>query len=190
MTKQPVPPPSRARFWAARLALLVACVGSVATSYSFDASAEYEEPPQRLTPEQPTLTRTLVAQVSVDEEFDVTTSLSLMTSLTVTWAPSDPARQDKPKLRVKLRARDAANAGPGEFREADITQSPQTVDLFNTLSFTQSDPDFEQFLDLSVELLPGAPPGTLEVAWKAKAQANTSAALASPEAYKLQLTVR
>ncbi|NMO18898.1 hypothetical protein HPC49_16585 [Pyxidicoccus fallax] len=97
------PTPPRLRHWAVRLTLLVACIGTVATSkpYSPPVTSEYQGETLRLTTTARTATRHIIVRASADSDLDAGGNVSVQ--FTPRWLSTRTEATNTPELRVRMR---------------------------------------------------------------------------------------
>lgn len=98
------PHPSRARAWAARLALLVASVASVATSMSGPSPVVVESEPGtlQLSDASPTARAVLPVKVHVPRGSTQTVWVTMRAPLFAKWTPDEAGAQEQPVIEAKL----------------------------------------------------------------------------------------
>ncbi|RKH14548.1 hypothetical protein D7V97_02670 [Corallococcus sp. CA053C] len=174
-TSSPTPAPRpRLLHWAARLVLIAACAGTVATSELMSDSVfspEFVGEPVTLTTEAPQTTRDIVVRVSSTEKHSDVVEANVRASLVARWTPADPNEKTRPWIRVSL-------------LEGEESSESRTVQTFPPASDTQ---EYEEFgsLDTNCELTgpcewlthvrfemqPDGPRGTVRFEWKTMADA-------------------
>lgn len=131
----PSPSFSRGQRWAARLALLVACIGSVATSKPSSplVSAEVKGQPLLLTKASPTAVRHIRIQVSEDKPSSRQLDLNLDANVFMKWTSDSPNRAATPVFRARL-------VPPSDFKSSPSwTQSYGHGDDVNGPASAQTD---------------------------------------------------
>ncbi len=169
----PTPSPSRLRRHAATLVLVVACLGTVATSppRSPPATATIGST-LRLTQDTPRSTRGFVIRVSArDSSEDVRGEVNGL--LTARWMPAGPTTSPAPTLRARLaRVDDTQETGrtftldtPGASQEWYAGSA-----YFDTCTLKKG---CELEVELDFEAQGELGEGTVEVDWKVNAEAYT-----------------
>ncbi|MFY2559146.1 hypothetical protein ACN469_16055 [Corallococcus terminator] len=169
------PHPSRARAWAARFALLVASVASVATSMSGPSPVVVESPPGtlQLSDASPTARAVLPVKVHVPRGSTQTVWVTMRAPLVAKWTPDEAGATEQPVIEAKL------VFGPRAFNVA--SSAPLTAGEAGAVSFEAlSDGDVCQLeqaceWDATLELtLQGAAEkdirGTVDVEWRMVAE--------------------
>jgi hypothetical protein len=97
---------SPGRLWAARLTLLLACIGSIATSKASSPVTSWEVPltPLTLSRESPKAVRHLRIEVTEQKPSSRLLDLHLRTELTARWTPDSPNQTLAPTLRARMLA--------------------------------------------------------------------------------------
>ncbi|CAM3207047.1 hypothetical protein G4177_34325 [Corallococcus sp. ZKHCc1 1396] len=166
------PQGSRARFWAARLVLLVACASVVATSQptSDDVfSNEHVGEPLRLTTEAPRVTRRLVVRASAPKPPSKQAEGELVVRARARWTPADPGQTVNPWLKVILTQGTNSTSGP---RASAVLEPGETSTVEgNTILF--SDCNLQSAcvwtVDVTFEVQANVGAGTVELDWTAQA---------------------
>jgi hypothetical protein len=162
------------RPWATRLSLLVACVASLATSYSdSSAVAQLEGKPLTLRTDAPTATRHLRVQISAPEPSAQSFAVNLTPVITATWKPDAVTSSPSPLIRARLLVHDEHD-GWSPLTEFSAASSP---DLPSASSATLKLPeaffirectvtrDCEWSIPLEIELQPRGAAGAVDVQW-------------------------
>ncbi|WNG23688.1 hypothetical protein F0U62_06350 [Cystobacter fuscus] len=186
----------RYRRWAVHLAIVVACIGSVATSPSATSPqviAEYEGPPLGLTTRATTATRHFKVRVSVQEQSFDRVELLLRAQVTARWSPTDPNNHETPWLLTRLYIPSDNDSGPGPGRGEVLIlgkpNQPLTVEpLTSDSSECKTDQGCEWTVPLEFELLPHAAEGSVEVEWKVTAEAYAEGATTLPKGFTVQVS--
>ncbi|MCY1046149.1 hypothetical protein OV208_32860 [Corallococcus sp. bb12-1] len=166
--------PSRPRRWAARLALLVACAGSVATSKAAMPPVSSERlsmGPVRLSAQTPRATKPFLIRVTAEQSSQLLDG-HVHVAVTADWKPVDPARTTGPWFRPSL-TREGAVPGPGP--SLPLTEPGKPVGHDMTESFAaecelKAGKACEWRVDLHLEIAADAPPGTVDVMVDARAR--------------------
>lgn len=166
-------PGSRLRTWAARLVLLMACAGTVATSQPRSesvSSGELVGEPVRLTTAAPEARRGVVVRVSAPEVSSLSIEGELRVRVTARWFPDNPDETTTPWLRVFVgESGDGSNWDGSSVLEVG---KPATVEVFEYLTEScKVDAGCEWPQDVRFELQPDAAPGTVELEWAAQGSA-------------------
>lgn len=172
-------PGSRLRRWGAYLSLLVACMGTVATSkpYSPPVTAEHIGETVRLTAEAPKATRNLVIRISAKDGGHLLDG-EVLSEVAPRWQPTDPNRQQRPSLSVKLKVGDE---DPGMSNEYVLAPSENPGPLAGPYANIPHDCDLEKPCEwnavLEFELRDALGEDVVEVDWRTAVSAyvrNTS----------------
>ena len=186
----------RYRRWAAHLALVVACIGSVATSPTPlppQVNSEYAGPPLGLTTQAPTATRHFKVRVSVQEKSFDRVEVLLRAEVTARWSPTDPNSHEKPWLLTRMYIPSDNDSGPGPGRgEVLILEKPDQPMTVATLTSDSSECKTDQGCEWTVpmefELLPLAAEGSVAVEWKVTAEAYAVGATTLPKGFTVQVS--
>jgi hypothetical protein len=167
----PTPTPgSRLRRWTAHLTLLVACIGTVATSppRSPPVTAEHAGPTLRLTAQSPRATRDLIVRISAEDSSSVVEGETWL-EFTPRWQTTDPTRAGKPSLRVllALEGADGPMAGDTFPLEAPGGQEPFQASYNSLPHGCRLDQPCEWKAVLEVEALGELGEDVVEVDWTA-----------------------
>ncbi|MBN8465311.1 hypothetical protein JYJ95_02230 [Corallococcus exiguus] len=177
-------PGSRLRHWASRLLLLFACASVVATSRnSFDdiVSEPYTSKPSRLTTGAPGLTRPLTVKLTASKPPAKPAQVQLTVQVKARWTPADPSRTMLPWMRVSL---SKASPDPARPTQPVVLKTGEDV-MATTVAILdetcEMGPACAWVTDLTVQVQPDAPPGTVELEWKAVARAKVNGLSDTPE---------
>ncbi|WNG14208.1 hypothetical protein [Cystobacter fuscus] len=188
----PVP---RYRRWAAYLALVVAGIGSVATSppSSPMVSSEYEGSPLTITTQAPTTTRHLKVRVTAEDYSFDRAEVSVTAQVTARWTPADPSHTEKPWLltRLYVPSEDYSGPGPGHGQVLVLGEPGQPVSLQTYTGGTSEckpDQGCEWTVPLEFELQPNATEGSVEVEWKVTAEAYVEGTNDLPKGFTVQVS--
>ncbi|NTX41043.1 hypothetical protein HUA78_42105 [Myxococcus sp. CA033] len=162
------PHPSRARAWAARLALLVASVASVATSMSGPPPVVVESEPGvlSLSPTSPTARVALPVRMFVPNGSKQTVWATMRAPLFVKWTPDAPGDEAQPIVKAKL------VFGPRPVKEissAPVTAGDAGAVRFEALSdgdVCQLEQPCEWEAALELSLQDATLQGTVDVEWR------------------------
>ena len=192
-SKPSVPPAPRHLRWAARLTLLVASLGAVATSpaSSPDVFSEYEGPPLSLTTEAPTATRHFKVRVFAEEHSFNQVEVELTAQVTARWRPADPSSTVKPWLLARLYMPPEPNPGPGKGEVLTLGEPGQQVTMrthTTSLSDCKLGQECEWSVPLEFELQPNATAGTGDVEWKMMAAARAVDTTTLPKGFTVQIS--
>ncbi|MFP2928702.1 hypothetical protein ACLESO_26600 [Pyxidicoccus sp. 3LG] len=164
----------RFRAWAARLVLVVACLGTVATSAprSPSVTAEYAGGWLSVSTGSPPATRHVVVRVTISEELEQGhLEGTLFLEATARWTPTDATRPERPWLRGAL-SDDFDTVGVG--REVVLEPGVEQVVLPSEEVYLGSCKPTNRVCEwtgrVDFELQPGVGEGTAEVEWKVKAE--------------------
>lgn len=146
------------RSWTARAALLVACIGTVATSPpSHTTTAEFTGPSFTMTAEQTKVTRRVTIRLTPKE--DISASVSVDAHVKVRWTPEDAST---PTPRFRLHWADAIRDG---HDEPPLSAQPLPVGHHAEYSLTPNCTSRQECIyegDLEFHLDSEAP-GTLDI---------------------------
>lgn len=169
------PHPSRARAWAARLALLVASTASVATSMSGPSPVVVESEPGllRLSDAAPTARAVLPVKVHVPRGSTQTVWVTMRAPLLAKWAVEEPGAQAQPVIEAKLlfgpRLVTPAVSAPLALGEAGAVRFEVLSD--GDVCRLEQPCEWEAALELTLQ---GAAekdiPGTVDVEWRMVAE--------------------
>ena len=177
------------RRWAARLTLLVACIGTVATSKvaSPPITAEYQGETLRLTAASPTATRRVVIRASAKDSSDTVGGDSSV-ELVAHWRTTTPSPTDKPSLRVRWRHQEDDNKqGTTHVLDAPGQASPLYDGEFLT-GRCELDENCEWPLVLDVEAQGVAGEDVVEVDWKVIANVEIWDKTEQPEGFQVHIS--
>ncbi len=169
------------RLWAVRLAVLVAGLGSIATSMApppISAQTTFDGKPFLIRSEAPKATRTFRLELS-QEDTPHRMEVSLDGQLEVHWRQDDPSMESASTLvraRVSVAGAEGAISPWSESVPLLATQSGEaarpTTLLLNTYpAQCELSSTCEWRGTLEVELIPNGAPGVAEVAWKLTSRA-------------------
>jgi hypothetical protein len=171
-----VRPPTAARGsrwgrWAARAALLAACVGSIATSEMMSGpfeSAVWEGAPVSLSAQAPTAVRPLKFRVS-GKNLPALSSPHVTFGLTATWSPTNPDETANPSLRTAFH-QEGKQEGPQQTLTFDGPGAKLTrqYELYDLDSNCSSNGDCEWLVKMDLEVPADIAPGTVDVQWTAQ----------------------
>jgi hypothetical protein len=180
-------PTSRARAWAARLTLLVACLGTVATSppRSPSVTAGHEGAPVSLSTSAPRATRPIKIRVTMEEDAEAIEG-HLTVNLTARWTPTDPASPERPWLRAGLFDEDGTWAEATVLEAGATSALPEVNRSLFTCTPTARTCEWDQTLHL--ELQPDVGQGTAEVAWSAEAWMYADNTDELPKGFKVEVS--
>ncbi|MBM7115033.1 hypothetical protein [Archangium primigenium] len=177
-TSSAIPPK---RLWAVRLAVLVAGLGSIATSMApppISAQTTFDGKPFLIRSEAPKATRTFRLEL-LQEDTPHRMEVGLDGQLEVHWRQDDPSVQSASTL-VRARVYVAGDDGYGSpwsesmpllaTRPGEAAR-PTTLSLYTHPSVCESSSTCEWRGTLEVELIPNGAPGVAEVAWKLTSRA-------------------
>lgn len=183
--------PSRLRRLAATLVLVVASLGTVATSdvESPPRSAEHIGQTLHLTREAPTSTHRFVVRIT-SRDSSGTAYGNVEASVTARWKPADATAPTPPSMRATL-------SGPGDTTEPGATvrlETPEVpLDVFvaGWVSFNgcKLEGACEVPVELDLEALGDLGAGVIEVDWALRATAHT-AADELPEGFTVEILER
>ncbi|WP_434381182.1 hypothetical protein [Melittangium boletus] len=190
------------RLWAVRLAVLVAGLGSIATSMALppvSAQTTFDGKPFLIRSEAPMATRTFRLELSQKEDKPHRMEVRLDGQLEVHWRQDDPSVQSASTLvraRVSVAGAEGAVSPWSESMPLLATKPGEaarpTTLLLNTFpSSCELSSTCEWRGTLEVELVPNGVPGVAEVAWKLTSQAteNTNEGKDEPlEGIELRIT--
>lgn len=170
-----LPPPSspraRLRSWAARLVLLMACAGTVATSQPLSddvLSNEFVGEPVRITTAAPKATRRVIVRASSTKPPDNSVEGELTARVTARWIPDDPAQTTAPWLRVSVSEEEVGSGWNGST-VLEVGR-PATLEVFGHIpGGCELNTGCEWPMNVGFELQPDAVPGTVELEWTAQA---------------------
>ncbi|RKG93896.1 hypothetical protein [Corallococcus terminator] len=159
--------PSRLRHWAARLALLVACAGSVATSKATMApvsSGRLSIGPVRLSAQTPRVTKPFLIRVTAEQPSQLLDG-HVHVVVTAHWKPVAPTHTTGPWFRPSL-TQEGAVPGPGPSLPLTGLGKPVGHDMtehFAAECALKAGTACEWRVDLHLETAADAPPGTVDV---------------------------
>ncbi|WP_163867587.1 hypothetical protein [Myxococcus eversor] len=169
------PHPSRARAWAARLALLVASVASVATSMSEPSPVVVESEPGtlQLSDASPTARAVLPVKVHVPRGSKQTVWVTMRAPLFAKWTPDEAGALEQPVIEAKLvfgpRAVTLASSAPLAAGEAGAVRFEALSD--GDVCQLEQPCEWEAALELTLQ---GAAEkdiqGTVDVEWRMVAE--------------------
>lgn len=185
----------RIHHWAARLALLVACIGSVATSPSHPPEMDQEEQehegtPLTLSTESPKATRHLRLQFSTNEPSSKTVQFNLVANSSTRWKPDEPASSLEPRFRLRMTMEPPPEGSPGWNQPVWFEGNEGTGRQYASVA-TGGECKLDQVCEWSVplefELVPNGTAGTAEVEWTVRVWASTPKG-EMPEGFTVQLS--
>lgn len=187
MQDSSIPPIRR---WAARILLLMACIGSVATEPALPPyfEEEVQGQPLTLTQARPTAQRRLRIQVSEDRPSPRQLGLMLSTRFTARWLPEAPDSTAVPSLRVRLIPPPGFDGGAWEapLHRLERDTSGSLGASASALACTPQS-DCEWSATLEFELLTHEP-GSVEVEWTAFVDTRLPEGTKWPAGFQLSLT--
>lgn len=164
------PHPSRARAWAARLALLVASVASVATSMSGPSPVVVESEPGtlQLSDAAPTARAVLPVKVHVPRGSTQTVWVTMRAPLLAKWTVAEPGTSEQPVIEAKLlfgpHTAKMASSAPLAAGEAGVVRFEVLSD--GDVCRLEQPCEWDAALELTLQ---GAAerdiPGTVDVEW-------------------------
>ncbi|WP_158620499.1 MULTISPECIES: hypothetical protein, partial [Corallococcus] len=186
----PATPGSRARFWAARLVLFVACVSVVATSQATSpdvASEEHVGAPLSLTNEAPKATRQLIVRASATRPPAKRAEAGLSVRVTARWIPADPSQTVSPWLKVIL---SDSQDGSGPTAYGILTeQTPLILEGVSSLSpDCELQASCEWRANVNFEMQDNTSAGTVELEWTAQAHARVVDTSSVPKGFTVSVS--
>jgi hypothetical protein len=192
-------PLSRPRLWAARLALLVACAGSVATSPTLPwVTTEHQGAPLTLRTESPTVTRHLRVRLSTRKQPAQPINLGLEAAVTATWRPDSPTSSLslKPRLRARLVLPPGSASSPDWTEPSEFNRSgsglPEeqarlypSAQSFGECTLAQ---ECEWSIALELELQPQGAVGAVDVNWTFQANVGIVDSTEPPEDIDVEIS--
>lgn len=168
------PSPSRLRRHAATFVLMVACLGTVATSRprSPPTTAEQTGPTVRLTQDAPRSTRRFVVRVSARDSSEVAEG-RVEAALTARWKPADATAAPGLTLRSRLARVDDTDE-PSRTVPLDTPDAPREAYTGSVyLDGCELKQGCEVEVELDLEAVGALGTGTVEVDWTLQAEAFT-----------------
>ena len=189
-----VPPPaspgSRARSWAGRLVLLLACASVVATSQARSddvASEEHVGAPLSITTDAPKATRRLVIRASAPKPPAKQAFARLTVRVTARWIPTNPNETVSPWLKVIV---SDGTGGTGRASSGVLTAGvPGTQEGSVSLSpDCNLEASCQWIADVGFEVQANAAPGTVELEWTAQAHAHVLDTSSVPKGFTVSVS--
>lgn len=173
-TSSPTPAPRpRLLHWAARLVLIAACAGTVATSKLLSPpvfSEGFVGDKVTLTNEAPRTTRDIIVRVISAEPHSDIVEAEVRTSITTRWIPADPHETALPWLHV---SQFEGEESPGMGTTATLLAAgdPLQFEEFTVLNTNcELTGPCEWLAHLRFEMQADGPKGTIEVEWTSLAR--------------------
>lgn len=182
------PSPPRLRRWAASLVLVVACLGTVATSQprSPSVSSEHAGAPLTLRTTDSRATRQLIVQLSSEERSAHLAMLNMEVELTARWRPADPSNPVTPWLRAQVNV-NQERFGEGSF--VALEQPGREVRM--RVPSGAASCSFDQFCEwtaqIEFELQANAVDGAVDLEWKAVAESHLEGTDELPKGFTMKL---
>lgn len=185
----PAPPGPRLQRWAVRLCLLVAGIGSVATSQprSPEVTSEYRGPSLSLTTAEPKTTQALVVRVSSEKHESERVDVELTAQVTARWRPTDPTQSARPWLRANLSMRQPFTGGEEPVVLGEPGQPVELLARAIAIDECKVGQSCQWSATLELELQQNAAEGSVDVDWNVVARAQAVGTSEVPAGLTVQL---
>lgn len=182
---------SKLRHWAVKCSLLIASVGSIATSPVSSPSfvSQFQGTPFVLNHETPKVSRTLVISISMGDIEHTENDGSLTLEGTARWRPANPSAPGQPWVTARV------GSGEWEPRSAaavlDTADAPVPLQVMESLHVNCKTGDVCEIpVKVEFEFQDGGIEGTVEMEWKATSALSLWNDDELPQGYSVTITER